>query len=235
MVKDDVLLVAGNLTSVSVGVSEAWRSNVVDSILFSQLYASSKISKFSDSQQWYKNYTEAMSKTKWKTGGYRFSSVEFDEGLSIFLNVLIQKRLGSVVGLPQTEQFERLMSSIQQGCAAEAIASLTEEHAMVYQVEEKTSTVSTVVLHVSLVARGPAIYSVFVCFKTTQEVERNFFHQEFKSELIVGEIGIGISQLVLDKDAYEKARMREKILRSLPEVTAPLVLDITAQGDDQVL
>lgn len=234
MVKDDVLLVAGNLTSVSVGVSEAWKSNVVDTVLFSQLYASSKISKFSDSQQWYKEYTRAMSQSKWETGGYRFSRVEFDEGVSILLNVLIQKRLGSVAGFPQTEQFERLMSCTQQGCAAEAIASLTEEHAMVCQVKEETSTVSTVVLHISLVTRGPAIYSALVYFKTTQEVERNFFYQEFKSELIVGEIGIGVSQLILDKDAYEKARMREKILRSLPEVTAPLVLDITAKGDDQL-
>lgn len=234
MFKDDVLLVAGNLTSVSSCVSETCKKDVVDSVLFSQLYASSKISKFSDSQLWYKNFTEAMTKIKWKTGGYKFSDVMFDEGVSIILNILIQKRLGSLVGLPQTEQFERLMSSIQQGYATEAIALLIEEHAMVSQVEEKASTVSTVVLHINLAAMGPKICSIFVCFKTTQQIKSNLFCQEFNSELIVGEIGIGVTQFVLDKDAFEKTRMREKILRSLPDVTAPLVLDIIAKSDDQV-
>jgi hypothetical protein len=234
MVKDDVFLVAGNLTSVSADVLEKWKKDVVDAILFSQLYASSKISKFTDSQRWYEKYTEAMSKTKWQTGGFRFSKIELDEGGTVVFNVLVQKRIGSVVGLPQAEQFEQLMCSIQQGYAAEAIASLPEDHAMVFQVNEKTSTVSTVVLHVILVGRGPAICSALVCFKTTQKIKRDFFHQEFKSELIVGDIEIGISELVLDRNAYEKARMREKILVSLPELTDPLVLDITAKDDDQV-
>lgn len=234
MIRDDVFLVAGNLTSVSADVLEKWKKDVVDSILFSQLYASSKISKFSDSQRWYENYTEAMAKTKWKTDGFRFSKIELDEGETVVLNVLVQKRIGSVVGLPQTEQFEQLMCSIQQGCAVEAMASLTEDHAMVFQDKGKTSTLSTVVLHVSLVGRGPAICSALVCFKTTQKIKRNFLNQEFKSELIVGEIDIGISQLVLDRNAYEKALMREKILVSLPEITDPLVLDITAKDEDQV-
>jgi hypothetical protein len=50
----------------------------------------------------------------------------------------------------------------------------------------------------------------------------------------VGEIDIGISQFVLDKYAYEKSRMREKILCSLPDDTASLVLDITANSVAQV-
>jgi hypothetical protein len=234
MVKDDVLLVAGNFTSVSIDVFEVLKKDVVDSILFSQLYASSKVVKFSDSRKWYESYTEALSKSKWKTGGHKFSRVELGEGVSVVLNSLIHKRLASVAGFPQVEQFERLMNSIQSDVAAEAIASTTEEHAMVCKVEGKASAVSNVVFNVNLVGQGPVIYSVFVCFNTEQKVESNFFHQEFKSELVVGEIDIGISQFVLDKYAYEKSRMREKILCSLPDDTASLVLDITANSVVQV-
>jgi hypothetical protein len=231
MAKDDVLLVAGNLVSVSTDVSEIWRKEVVNSILFSQLYASSKLDKFASSQQWCKYYAEAMEKLKWKAGVWRLTNIELNEGVSIVLNRLIKDRFGLLVKLLQLEQFERLMYSVQQGCATEAIASSTGEHAMVRRIEGDASTVSTVALHVSLVGRGPAIYSAFIYFDTSQEVESDFFTQEFKSELIKGEVGIAVSCLVLDKAGYEKARIREKVLGSLPEVTTGLVLDINAECD----
>jgi hypothetical protein len=171
---------------------------------------------------------------KWKSGGYRYVEVEMVDNVLVVLKRLIRDKLSSMAGLSLVEQFERLMCNIQQECVAEAIASSTEDHAMVYKVEGEDSVVSTVTLHVSMVGAGPAIYSAFVCFKTTQEVKSGFFNQAFKSELVVGEIGIGISKLVLDKAGYEKARIREKVLDSLPEVTAPLVLNITPECDTQL-
>ena len=227
MVEDDVLLLAGNLAYVSGEVAEGWRKDVVNSILFSQLYANSQVDRFAESQQWFKYYAGAFGWLKWKGGGYRFVSVGLDECVSFDLNNLIQVKLGSLVDLPQVKHFERLMYSVRQEFAVEVIASSTGNAAIFRQVEEKASTVSTVVLNVSLVGAGPAIYSVFVCFKTRQRVESDIFNQTFRSEFLLGEFGIGYSKFVLNKADYEKGGVRQKVLDSLPADTAPFVRDIT--------
>lgn len=229
MVKDDVLLVAGNLTSVSVDVVEAWRKEVIDSILFSRLYANSKVDRFAESQQWSKYYSEAMGVLKWQVGSSKFTSLELNDGGSFVLKHLIRDKLKSVVDLSRVEQYERLMYSIEQNPAAEVIASSAGEHAIVRQFKGGGIKISTVVLQVSLIGRGPDICSVFVCFDTAQEVKHDFLSQEFKNDLIFAELNIGVSKLMLNKASYEKARTREKVIDSLPEFTAPLILHITPE------
>ncbi|VVO56035.1 hypothetical protein PS862_00563 [Pseudomonas fluorescens] len=229
MDKDIALSVAGNLSSISAGLAEVWREGVINSLLFARLYADSNVERFAQPQQWYKYHAEAMSKSKWEVGSHRFSSFEPGENSSFVLKHLIQGRFG--FDSAQAKQYERLMYCIQQDSAAEVIASSAGGHALVYQSEGQTSTVSTIALQVSLVVRGPALYTGFVYFKTGQAVSNNLFIQEFKSELVLGEVIIGVTKLVLNKASYERARMREKILASLPEVTAPLVLDLTPECD----
>ncbi|MDQ0125001.1 hypothetical protein J2W17_003957 [Pseudomonas lini] len=229
MDKDIVLSVAGNFSSVSVELAEVWRKDVIDSMLFARLYADSNVDRFAQPQQWYKYHSEAMSKSKWEVGSHRFSSFESGENTSFVLKQLIRNRLS--LDLAQAKQYERLMNCFQQASASELIASSAVKHALDYQGEDQISTVSTIALQVSLVVRGPALYTGFVCFKTGQAVCDNLFNQEFKSELVSGEVIVGVTKLVLNKSSYERARMREKILGSLPEMTAPLVVNLFADDE----
>lgn len=231
MDKDVVLSVAGNVSSISVELAEAWRKDVIDSMLFARLYADSNVDRFAQSQQWYKYHSEAMSKSKWEVGSHRFSSYEPGESSSFVLKQLIQNRMS--LDLAQAEQFDRLMNCIQRNSAAELITSSAGKHTLVCQSGGQTSMVSTIALQISLAVRGPGLCTGFVYFKTGQAVSDDLFNQEFKSELVSGEVIIGVTKLVLNKASYERARMREKILASLPEVSAPLVLNLSA--DDEPL
>ena len=217
MIKDDVVVVAGNVLSVSSDVVDPWKKAVISSLLFSRLYANSQADRFAQAQQWYKDYDDALGRLKWELRANKSNDFEPVDGSVIVVKDLIKTQMVDVLGSAQAEQFERLMRSIELASSAEMLAAQVGEHAVVKVAVNEIHEASCLALQLSLVGQGPVVCSVFVRFDTTQEVDFDFFNQNFMSEHIVGKVSVDVSQRVLNKVSYEKSRMREMITSKLPE------------------
>jgi hypothetical protein len=217
MIKDDVVVVAGNVLSVSSDVVDPWKEAVISSLLFSRLYANSQADRFAQAQQWYKDYDDALGRLKWELKANRSNDFEPMEGSVIVVKDLIKTQMVDALGSAQAEQFERLMRSIELASSAEMLAAQVGEHAVVKVAVNDIHEASCLALQLCLVGQGPVICSVFVRFDTTQEVDFDFFNQNFMSEHIAGKVSVDVSLRVLNKGSYEKSRMREIIASKLPE------------------
>lgn len=216
MIKDDVVVVAGNVLSVSSDIVDPWRKDVISSLQFSRLYANSQADRFAEAQQWYKDYDDALGRLKWELRANRSNAFEPMSGSVIVVKDLIRTQLVDVLS-SKAEQFERLISSIELASSAGIFAAPVGEHAVVKVAVDDIHGASCLALQLSLVAQGPAICSVFVRFDTTQKVDSDFFNQSFMSEHIVGQVSTDVSLRVLNKVSYEKSRMRGMIASKLPE------------------
>ncbi|VVN81884.1 hypothetical protein [Pseudomonas fluorescens] len=217
MIKDDVVIVAGNVLSISSDVVDPWREDVISSLLFSRRYANSQADRFAEAQQWCKYYDGALGRLKWELRAGKSNDFEPVDGSVIVVKDLIREKLVDILNSTRVEQFERLMRSIELTSNADMLAAQVEEHAAVKAAVDGVHDVSCVALQLSLVGQGPVVCSVFVRFDTTQEVDFEFFNQDFTSEHIVGKVSVDVSQRVLNKVMYEKSRMREMIASILAE------------------
>jgi hypothetical protein len=217
MIKDDVVVVAGNVVSVSSDVVDPWKEAVISSLLFSRLHANSKADRFAEAQQWYKFYDDALGHLKWELQVNRSNDFEPMEGSAIVVKDRIKTQLVDALNSAQAEQFERLMRSIELALSEQTLAKQVGEHAVIKVAGDDMHETSCLALQLTLVGQGPVICSVFVRFDTTQEVDFDFFNQSFVSEHIVGKVSVDVTLRVLNKVSYEKSRMREMIARKLPE------------------
>jgi hypothetical protein len=227
MIKDDVVIVAGNVLSVSSDVVDPWRKDVIGSLLFSRLYANSQADRFAEAQQWYKDYDDALGRLKWELRASKSNDFEPVDGSVIVLKDLISTHLVDAPSSAQAEQFERLMHSIELASNAEMLAAQVGEHAVVKVAVDDIHEASCLALQLSLVGQGPILCSVFVRFDTTQEVDFDFFNQDFMSEHIAGKVSVDVSLRVLNKVSYEKSRMREMIASKLPEAGGSQMLELS--------
>ncbi|POA18666.1 hypothetical protein C1886_15695 [Pseudomonas sp. FW300-N1A1] len=229
MNKDSVFLVAGGLLCVLDGFPESWREDVLNTLLFSQLYASSEENKFSSTEQWHARYISAMGMAKWSRPVYRSDSFEPDKDEVVVLKDLLRKKILDVLGDNQIEPLERMIGCIEQSPDPLVVWAMLKEHAVATVQTEEASEVSTIVLQVRLLGAGPVVYSVFACFSTTEEVEVDFFNQRFVGSHIVGKVSLDVSLHVLDKVSYKRSKVREKILDELPDTKNELVLDLSSE------
>jgi hypothetical protein len=229
MNKDIVFLVAGDPLSISTDIPDFWRKEVLSSLLYSRLYANSKVNRLVAPDQWYKNFSNAMGKVKWGREAYKSYSFEPEVGAVVALQDLVGARLGSLFGLSQAPQFERLMASVEDSLNTEVAGAKLRQRAVVSTPGEKDSVISTIALQLSFVGAGPVVYSAFVHFATVEDVEVDFINQRFLGEHIVGKVSIDVSKQLLDKAGYEEDRMQDQILSKLPDSTDKLIFDITSQ------
>lgn len=229
MNKDSVFLVAGDLLCILDDFPEPWREDVINVLLFSQLYAGSKENKFSSAEQWHAHCIEALGVAKWNRPVYRSESLEPDKDEVVVLKDLLRKKILDVFGDKQIEPLERVIGCIEQSPDPLVVWAMLKEHAVATVRTEEASEVSTIVLQVRLLGRGPVVYSAFACFSTTEEVEVDFFNQRFVGSHIVGKVSLDVSLHVLDKVSYKRSKVREKILDELPDTKNELVLDLSSE------
>lgn len=226
MVMDDVFLVAGSLISVSTGLALPRRQDALQSLLFSHLYANSKADRFSDADKWYKEFNNAMGRLKWNLSVYRHFRFAPSDDDVLVLRELTQQKLQGVIDSSQRDSFDRLIRDVDLSPVAEVLATAEGEHAMVKTVESGTHNLSEIVLQAGLIGPGANISSVFISFKTSQHIEREFIAQDFAGEQIVGDITVDISRHVLNEASYENSRMRSIIASKLPNASEALILDL---------
>ena len=231
MIKDDTCLVAGNLLLVADGFSQQLREDMINSLLFSQLYASAKVEKLKDADRWYKECATAMENVKWQRAVYRSKSFEPEDNAEFVVRDAVVSQVLSLFGVDQAEMFERLINCIGQSLV-EGVNGLVVRENAVTTLEFPGYDFSTIVLQMGVLGAGPALYSVFVCFDAFNEVEVDFLNQRFSGKHIVGNVSFDFAKQLLDHKGFERSRMREKIIDILPDSRDELVLELCLEDID---
>lgn len=234
MVKDDVLSVAGTVLLFTADAAEAWKKDVVNSALFSSMYASTKADRFSSPLHWYKAFNSALSNLRWNLTAQDGSDFVADHNGVIELRDLVKKELSSILDSTPLEHLNSMISSIELPAVAQWIGAAKGEQAMVQTIESDEGYLSIVSLQFGMVLEGPCMCSVFVSFKTRQPIESNFTAQIFSSEDIVGEVCVRVSLHVLDKDSYEKNGIRDSVVGKLPVDDESKVVGISTLDVDSL-
>lgn len=226
MIKDDVCLVAGNLLLVANGFSQRLREDLISSVLFSQLYASTKVGKLTDAGNWYAECAAAMEKVKWKRTDYKSNSFELESKAGFIMADSVVKQVLSIFGTNQAEKFKRLINCAQHSFVEDAVGVALREHTVATVKKSDDSDFSTIALQMGVLGAGSVLYSVFICFRTTEDIEIDFLNQCFSGKHIVGEVCFDFAKQLLDQADFERSRMREKIIRQLPDSRDELVLEL---------
>ncbi|MHC8303976.1 hypothetical protein [Pseudomonas sp. PB3P13] len=229
MDKDSVFMVAGNLVSVSAGISPQWGEDVLNSLLFAGLYANSQVDRFYSAQQWSKENDTAMEQLKWNLSSSTSYNFLPDAKDGFVLKDSVMHQLNAALGAVHSAQMGRLLDSLQVPTVAEALAAETEEHALFRLSKVNTQKVATFFLRCSLVEPGPAVSNVSVFFKTTEDIGNGFLSQQFKSAFILGEVIMQVSRRVLDKKAYERKDLRKTVKEMLPSDRDHLICDLSSR------
>lgn len=226
MIKDDVCLVAGNLLFVADGFSQSLRKDLIDSVLFSQLYANTKIGKLADAESWYVECATGMEKVKWRRTDYKSNSFEPGNKAGFIIKDSVVSRVRTIFGTSQSERFEHLINCAEHSFVDDAVGVALREHTVATIKLSDDSDYSTVVLQVGVLGVGPVLHSVFICFSTTEDVEVDFLNQCFSGKHIVGEVSLDFARQLFSQADFGKRRIREKIIDQLPDSRDELVLEL---------
>lgn len=207
MTKDDMFIVEGNFLSVPGDFPVAWKSDVVDSLLFSQLYADSNANRFDDAGGWYKSYRKSMGHVKWEQQAYNGNGFTPENGDVVVLKDLIEEKMGFLEG----GRLEYLLYCIRHFVREKLRHAALRQEEVTGVGEKRDVVVSTISLQLSVVEQGAIVYSMVVNFRTSEEVEADFFVQKFLGKHVVGKVNVDVSEQVLNKADYEKDGMRKKI------------------------
>jgi len=231
MKSDDLLLVAGNVLYVSAELSQSWKTDVLNTLLFSGLYASSKQDKFFDVERWGIDYSKAMVNAKWNRSIYRSVDVEPEKDEVVVLSELVYKKISDVLGAGPAQQFGRMLTCIEQSPAPQGILPILRKCAVstIGGEAEDVSQSSTIVLQISLLGEEFVIHSVLIYLRTSEEIEVDFFNQGFVGGELMDKISVDVLQYSLDKKGYEKARVRENILKALPDTKDEMIIDLCSR------
>lgn len=228
MNRDDLLLVAGNVLSVSTEVSPSWKSDGVNTLLFSALHASSMRNKFVDTERWGAEFSKAMGKAKWNRSGYRSVVVEPDKEEVFTIRERLHKTITDTWGAGPVQQWELIQARIEQSPAPlEVWALLGGSVVSAAGTEvEKTAGASTLALQMNLLGEGGVIHALFIYFSTTEQVDADFYNQAFLGGALVGGLTLEVMQYTLDKKGYERDRIREIILGKLAGAADTMVIEL---------
>ncbi|MHC8404466.1 hypothetical protein [Pseudomonas sp. TMB3-21] len=229
MIKDDVSIVAGNFVSIGAGFSTQWDEDVVNSLLFAELYANSEADRFQNPQQWSIENSKAMRQLKWDLSSSTTYSYTPDAILGFVLEEAVMQKLNAALGAAHNIQMGRLIDALQKPSVAEGLMAETGEHAVFRVSTVSTQQVATFCLRYSLVEPGPAVSNVLVFFKTTEDVDAGFMGHRFESETILGEVTVQVTRRVLDKKYYERKGLRSLVKEMLPSERDHLICNLDSR------
>lgn len=230
MGKDDLLLVDGGLVYVPQGFSSSYQGDVIRALLYCSLYAKSKFNVFVEAQSWSARHNKALLNLKWNREHDRTIVVEQD-GAGFVLSKLLEEKLYPVLGGGPAQDFESVVAGVEQLSTEHGSWKALRAATVLQNSGEEGAPASQVVLRVNLLGAAASIHSVFIHFKTNEEVGAGFFNQPFEA---VDNLRIDFTQYSLNSEAYEKGGIRTLVLEQLLDALNKKVLSLgSTPADDK--
>ena len=238
-------VVLGHLVCSSTAIGATVRQDILDSLLFSQLYADGKCARLDSPARWSEEHDNALRNLKWMLSDLRTQTVELgiNERFNIghVLDQELCRRLPEL-DADEVRQMLRRMADIEPDAAPQRLFKThslkawadesTDELPAVDSGRVPTPQATFVNLMLSYAGAGEVLSSCVIAFKTTAEIKNDLFNQSFVSSEIVGSIDIRFVKRQLDVLAFKQ--VRDKVETFLEGRRDGLILPLChAEPDEQ--
>ncbi|OCR26529.1 hypothetical protein AFK24_03085 [Pseudomonas syringae] len=222
-------LVVGSLLSSDAGIPPPVMKDVLDSLLFFQLYADTKVSRFDPSAAWFEYFDQAVLKLKWTTSDYEGDVGPPQSDLCISISVLVEKVLSKYLASKQVEEVKEMMT---------CIGSLAEDNQASLLFRQQTVKASAevpgrtdVFLQIDLLDPGLRLSSLFVIFGTTSEVGHDLWHQTFPEASLVDDVQVRFRQR--EWNHADNKHLVGKIQAFLADKREGMILPISCEASEE--
>lgn len=230
MGKDDLLLVDGGLVYVPQGFSSSDQGDVIRALLYCSLYAKSKFNMFAEARSWNARHNKALLNLKWNRERDRTIVLE-QSGAGFVLRKLLEEKLYPVLGSGPAQDVESVVAGVEQLSAEHGSWKALRAATVLQNSGEEGAPASQVVVRVNLLGAAANIYSIFIHFKTNEEVDADFFNQPFEA---VDNLSIDVAQYSLNTEAYKKGEIRTLVLEQLLDALNKKVISLgSTPADDK--
>lgn len=237
-------VVSGHLVCSSTAIDASTQQNILDSLLFSQLYADDKYARLDSPGQWSDEHDNAMRNLKWMLSDLRVNTIrpgpEERFNIGRVLDQELCRRLPDSAADDVRQMLKRI-AAIEPDAAPQILFkthvmnALTDEPGNGLpavdsgQVPAPQATVVNLML--SYVAAGEMLFTCVIAFKTTAAVQNDLFDQSFTSSEIIGSVDIRFVKRHLDLAAFKQ--VRDKVERFLEGRRDGLILPLCHAEPDQ--
>lgn len=225
----EAVVVAGNVLLGGGRGSVVDNEDIFDSLLFSQLSADDKSSRFDLPGSWFSEYRKALLSSKW-TGSADYSGgFEPNQNSSVNLQDLLKQNFLNRLPDARAREVEQMLACITQLPDSDDAVALFRHYT--YQTTEAPGN-STIALQVSVLEKEIHLFSFFVAFTTSSVIETDLWHQKIPGQSIVGSVEIRFIQRQWSRSGYR--RVREGIRSYLAQRREGLVLPVSLEcaGED---
>lgn len=185
-------LVAGSLLCSDAAIAPPVMKDVLDSLLFFQLYADAKVSRFDPSAAWFDYFDQAALKLKWTTSDYEGDVHPPQSDLSISIGAFVEKISSKYLPSKQVEEVKKMMTCI--GSLAEDNQALLLFRQQTVKASAEVPGQTDVFLHIDILEPGLRLSSLFAIVATTSEVGPDLWHQAFPEASRVGDVQVRFRQ-----------------------------------------
>lgn len=204
-------VIAGAMLSSAHVIAPSVKNDVLDSILFSQLYADGKGVKFDEPEKWFSEHDTAMRNLKWSLL-YQYSEDHWPKsGGRVDVAELVETQWLSRLPEGTADGVRKMLVSIAATPVNDAPRALFREHVLKAPTDEMNAvdlppTVSTLVLQLGFLAPDGILHSLYVSYKTTAVVGDDLFPNNDGDHQIAGKVETRFLQRHWDAAGYTKVR-----------------------------
>lgn len=223
----DVKVVAGQLLLLSKSLAPGHKEDVVQSLLFAQLYANSRADKFCQALEWDKYQVKALQEARWITTLVQTRSNQPSPRQVMSVSRLLTLQLGSVLEEAASVRLDAVSRALTALARTPVARQVFDEACLMRTamcVTEDSAPASRVSLQVTLVEPGALAVSIQIGFTTRVAFADDLLTRRFSGLDVDGAVVTSITRTELDIPNY--ARVRSKILTALGIQQETLVVEV---------
>ncbi|MBW0237449.1 hypothetical protein [Pseudomonas sp. D1HM] len=223
----DVKVVAGQLLLLSKSLAPGHKEDVVQSLLFAQLYANSRADKFCQALEWDKYQVKALQEARWITTLVQTRSNQPSPRQVMSVSRLLTLQLGSVLEEGASVRLDAVSRALTALARTPVARQVFDEACLMRTamcVTEDSAPASRVSLQVTLVEPGALAVSIQIGFTTRVAFADDLLTRRFSGLDVDGAVVTSVTRTELDIPNY--ARVRSKILTALGTQQETLVVEV---------
>ncbi|MCO8170967.1 hypothetical protein NJC40_24680 [Pseudomonas sp. 21LCFQ02] len=222
-------LVAGDLLAESVHSEPAELNELLQTLLFSQLFANLKSGssgKFDSPGTWWSSYDNAMLHTHWSLLDNRNRTFKPKSTSTLGINALLEEFLLPQLASAQTQDIRQLLTQMTRLPTTDPLAMQFQTH--VLKMPDRRNGHSTIALQIGVLESATQRASLSATFSTSKAVGTSLLSQTFTGSQIVGDIHVRFTRYAWDPASYRKGTEEHPSPRSH-------VLDFLAGAQDRLI
>lgn len=199
---------AGHMVFFAGGLSGQLKKDVIDSVLYSQLSASEKHSRFSGVDHWSIKYKAVMGLFGWLTLQERTRSYSDGESMTSGVAHVVEEMLERSVSDSCVDQLKKLCTHLKSSSPGHTGLQLLLEHALDSQADRGDTTLT---LLISFVSPASLMTTVFLSSKIVTPNDQSAISAHLAARRSVGSLSVTVSSMELVERQYRRVRERVSV------------------------